>query len=112
MDIVVEQRAPATIVRITGSVDGLTADTLLATLQQQLAAGNVRLIGDLSGVSYTSSAGLRALLATVKQARQQGGDFRLAAVMPPVHKVLEMSGFTSILKMYADVDLALASFPA
>jgi anti-sigma B factor antagonist len=112
MDIVVEQRAPATIVRITGSVDGLTAETLLAALQQQIDAGNVRLIGDLSGVNYTSSAGLRALLATVKQARQHGGDFRLASVLPPVHKVLEMSGFTSILKMYADVDLAVASFPA
>ncbi|HEV7993249.1 MAG TPA: STAS domain-containing protein [Gemmatimonadaceae bacterium] len=112
MDIVVEQRAPATVVRITGSVDGLTADTLLATLQQQIDAGNFRLIGDLSGVSYTSSAGLRALLATVKQARQRGGDFRLAAVLPPVHKVLEMSGFTSILKMYADVELAVASYPA
>ena len=59
MDIVVEQRTPATIVRISGSVDGLTADTLMATLQQQIDAGNTRLIGDLSGVSYTSSAGLR-----------------------------------------------------
>ena len=112
MDIVVEQRTVTTVVRITGSVDGLTADALHATLQQQIDAGNIRLIGDMSGVSYTSSAGLRALLATVKHARQQGGDFRLAAVMPPVHKVLEMSGFTSILKMYDDVELAIASFPA
>jgi anti-sigma B factor antagonist len=48
----------------------------------------------------------------VKQARQQGGDFRLAAVHPPVHKVLEMSGFTSILKLYTDVELAVASYPA
>jgi anti-anti-sigma factor len=112
MDIVVEQRAPATIVRITGSVDGLTADALLGALQQQIDAGNFRLIGDLSGVNYTSSAGLRALLATVKQSRQHGGDFRLAAVAPSVHKVLEMSGFTSIIKMYDDVDLAVASFPA
>jgi len=87
MDIVVEQRAPTTVVRITGSVDGLT-------------------------VSYTSSAGLRALLATVKQARSAGGDFRLAGVLPPVHKVLEMSGFTTILKLYTDVDGAVASYPA
>jgi anti-sigma B factor antagonist len=112
MDIVVEQRAPATVVYISGSVDGLTADLLMSTLQQQIDAGNTRLIADLSGVSYTSSAGLRALLATVKQARQQGGDFRLAAVHPPVHKVLEMSGFTSILKLYTDVELAVASYPA
>ena len=112
MDIVVEQRAPVTVAHITGSVDGLTADALTAALQQQIDAGNTRLIADLSGVSYTSSAGLRALLATVKQARQHGGDFRLAAVQPAVHKVLEMSGFTSILKLYADVELAIASFPA
>jgi anti-sigma B factor antagonist len=112
MDIIVEQRTLTTVVRITGSVDGLTADTLMATLQQQIDAGNTRLIADLSGVSYTSSAGLRALLATVKQARSAGGDFRLASVMPPVHKVLEMSGFTTILKLYPDVELAIASFPA
>jgi len=112
MDIVVEQRAPATVVRISGSVDGLTADTLMATLQQQIDAGNTRLIADLSGVSYTSSAGLRALLATVKQARSAGGDLRLAGVLPPVHKVLEMSGFTTILKLYSDVDGAVASYPA
>ena len=85
---------------------------MIFQVQQQIDAGNFRLIGDLSGVSYTSSARLRALLATVKQARQRGGYFRLAAVMPSVHKVLEMSGFTSILKMYPDVDLAVASFAA
>jgi anti-anti-sigma factor len=112
MDVVVEQRTVTTVVRITGSVDGLTADALLAALQEQIEAGNTRLIADLSGVSYTSSAGLRALLATVKQARSAGGDFRLASVMPPVHKVLEMSGFTTILKLYPDVELAVASFPA
>ena len=55
MDIIVEHRTPTTVVRITGSVDGLTADTLMATLQQQIDAGNTRLIADLSGVSYTSS---------------------------------------------------------
>jgi anti-sigma B factor antagonist len=112
MDIVVEQRTVTTVVRIIGSVDGLTADTLMATLQQQIDAGNTRLVADLSGVNYTSSAGLRALLATVKQARSAGGDFRLAGVLPPVQKVLEMSGFTSIIKLYADVDLAVASYPA
>jgi hypothetical protein len=31
-------------------------------------------------VDYTSSAGLRVLLAVVKEARSRGGDVRLAAV--------------------------------
>lgn len=110
MDISVEQCPAATIVRITGSVDGITAEALLTALQAQVNDGNVRLVGDLTGVSYTSSAGLRSLLATVKLARQKGGDFRLAGAVPAVHRVLELSGFTSIIKMYDAVDDAVASF--
>ena len=112
MEVTVERMAVATVVRIMGSVDGLTAETLQGALRSQVEEGNVRLVGDLSGVDYTSSAGLRALLATLKAARLQGGDLRLAAVQPNVHRVLDLSGFTSILKLYGDVDAAVASFGA
>ena len=110
MNISVEQHTLATVVRIEGSVDGTTADQLLTALQAELDAGHFNLVADLSGVSYTSSAGLRSLLATVKLARQRGGDFRLAGAVPAVHRVLELSGFTSILKMFGTVDAAVASF--
>jgi anti-sigma B factor antagonist len=112
MNIIVEKTDSATIIRITGSVDGLTADTLLTALQSEIDGGNVHLVADLTAVEYTSSAGLRALLATVKSARQRGGDFRLAGAQAPVHRVLEMSGFTSILKVYGGVDAAVASYSA
>ena len=112
MEVIVEQRGAVVLVRISGSVDGLTADGLQTNLSAHIAGGATRLVGDLSGVDYTSSAGLRALLAALKATRQLGGDFRLAAVQPPVLRVLEMSGFTSILKLYPDVDAAVASFGA
>ena len=112
MDISIEPRGAATIVRIVGSMDGITADTLLLALQQQIDAGNVRLVADLTDVAYTSSAGLRSLLATVKLARQRGGDLRLGGAIPAVHRVLELSGFTTILKMYGAIDDAVASFSA
>lgn len=112
MQISVEHRAPATVVRIVGDVDGRTAETLLAELQARVGEGHVRLVGDLSGVKYTSSAGLRALLAVLREARRGGGDLRLAAVHAPVLKILELSGFTTILKLYDDVDGAVASYSA
>ncbi len=110
MQIESEPRATALIVAIQGSVDGLTADTLMETLEAYVDDGHTRLVADLSGVDYTSSAGLRALLATVKRARSGGGDLRLAAVQPNVRKVLDLSGFTSILKLYDTVDAAVESF--
>jgi anti-sigma B factor antagonist len=112
MEVLVNSFNGATVVRINGIVDGMTADALLGTFQKQIALGNTRIVGDMSGVEYTSSAGLRALLATVKEARMNGGDLRLASVGGGVHRVLELSGFTSILKLYGDVDSAVASFEA
>jgi anti-sigma B factor antagonist len=110
MDVTFEDRGSTVVARVAGSVDGLTAEALQGAFKAQVDEGRVRLVGDLSGVSYTSSAGLRVLLATLKAARQQGGDLRLAAVQPQVLKVLDLSGFTSILKLYDDVPAAVASF--
>jgi anti-anti-sigma factor len=99
-----------TVIEITGSVDSLTSERLIGALSDQLSQDRVRLVADLSGVEYTSSAGLRALLITLKDARRRGGDFRLASVRPPVMRVLELSGFTSILNLFPDVEAAVASF--
>ena len=107
MDATVEKVGNVALVRVSGSVDGLTADSLQTTFREQVESGSARVVG---GVEYTSSAGLRALLATVKLARQQGGDLRLAAVQPAVLRVLDLSGFTTILKLYPDVEAAVESF--
>ena len=111
MEIRVENRGPVGIVSIDGSVDGATAADLVFALREQVTAGTVQIVADFAGVDYTSSAGLRALLEMVKEARQHGGDLRLAAVRREVLRVLDLSGFTSILQVYPDVDSAAASFP-
>ena len=110
MEIQDKQVNGITIVRLDGDIDALSAPKVTEYISGLVAKGNSRLIADLSGVSYTSSAGLRMLLGAVKEARIQGGDLRLAAVQPDVLKVLNLSGFTNILKIFNGVDSALASF--
>jgi anti-sigma B factor antagonist len=110
MDVVVERHGEIAVVSVSGNIDATTAPNLATALVAQIEQGNIRLVADLSGVAYTSSAGLRALLGTVKQARQLGGDFRLAGVRPTVLRVLELSGFTSIIKYFPDVPGAVESF--
>lgn len=110
MDIKEKKVDAATIVSLTGSIDALTAPKITEFFQAQVAAGNVKLVVDFSGVDYTSSAGLRVMLGAIKETRAQGGDMRLAGVRPDVLKVLKLSGFTNILKMFDGVDAAVASF--
>ena len=110
MEASVEQRDGVVTVHIAGSVDGTTADSLQQVFARELEAGHHQLIADFGAVDYTSSAGLRVLLGTVKRARSGGGDLRLAGPNPDVRKVLDLSGFTSILKVFETVDDAVQSF--
>ena len=73
-----------TVAAIRGSIDSLTAEQLMAAFATTVNAQMPRLVADFREVVYTSSAGLRALLAALKDALRQGGDFRLAAVQPAV----------------------------
>ncbi len=111
MQISIAQHDHVTVVSVAGSIDALTADTLVSALLNELSSGRTRLVAHFAEVEYTSSAGLRVLLTTLKDARQRGGDLRLAEIRPNVKQVLELSGFTSILKCFADVPSAVASFP-
>lgn len=112
IEVVAAQHGEVCVVAITGSIDALTADQLVDALGAQLRDGKTRIVADFAAVEYTSSAGLRVLLTTLKDARQRGGDLRLASIRPNVKQVLELSGFTSIIKCFADVPAAVSSFGA
>ena len=109
LEIDMERTTEITVARVTGTVDSLTAPDLLTAFEQEIDGGSARLVVDLSGVDYMSSAGLRSLLGAVKKARSVGGDVRLAAPQPNVFRVLDMSGFTGILKCFDDVASAVES---
>ena len=108
--IAIEERGDVSVVRIGGSVDGLTAGDLLDRFTAELARGRTRLVGALADVEYTSSAGLRVLLTVLKDARGRGGDLRLAAVGREVYRVLDVAGLSGIVRIFDDVDAAVASF--
>lgn len=110
MEVTVVQLEPVTVVAVQGSVDSLTAESLTVALSEHVSSGRVKLVADFSGVHYTSSAGLRSLLMTLKASRKAGGDFRVAAVQPNVLSVLSMSGFTNLIKVFDDVPTAVSSY--
>jgi anti-anti-sigma factor len=99
-----------TIVGVNGSVDALTAPDLARAIVDEIAEGHVYLVVDLTGVEFMSSAGLRTLLGAVKETRSQGGDLRIASTNPGIDKLLKMSGFHNIAKVFTSNVDAVASF--
>lgn len=106
----VTQDNNSTIVAVTGTVDALTAPDLAKVLTNQIAEGHVNLVVDLISVEFMSSAGLRTLLGGVKESRSNGGDLRIASTNPGIDKVLKMSGFHNIAKVYSSQSEAVSSF--
>lgn len=113
MEITAHVEGPVSIVTFAGHLDVAAAPQVTAFFDQHLQAGQVKVVADFAQLAYLSSAGLRVLLASVKEARRRGGDIRLAAVVSEdVDKVLRMSGFNNILKVFPDTAQAAASFAA
>jgi len=110
MEIKDRQVDDVTVITLGGSIDAMTAPKITEFIQELIAKGNIKLVVDMNGVDYTSSAGLRVLLGAIKETRAQSGDLRLTGVQSDVKKVLTLSGFTNILKMFDDLDLAVASY--
>ncbi|SLM28923.1 Stage II sporulation protein [Desulfamplus magnetovallimortis] len=110
MDVNIKQSGSISIVSVTGRMDAITADSATTVLNEQVQSGNKSIVLDLSGVDYMSSAGLRVVLTILKAARKDGGDLYIADAQKGVADVLEISGFSNLLKIFDTVDEAVAEF--
>ena len=110
METDIRHENKVTTVSVNGSVDALTAAQLTETIKKQIEDGHSSLVVDLSGLAFMSSAGLRSLLGAVKETRSHGGDLRIVSTNPGIDKVLKMSGFHNIAKVFTSQADAVASF--
>ncbi len=107
MEIKTAQRENATIVSITGRIDTATAPELEQAINREIESGHRKLLLDFSAVPYISSGGLRVLLATAKKLRNAPDGFALCNLSAEVHKILKLTGFTTIFSIYPSEGEAL-----
>ncbi|MEW6083057.1 MAG: STAS domain-containing protein [Chloroflexota bacterium] len=100
----------ASIVTVDGRVDSETAPDLDSALSKLLANANNKIVLNLQGVDYFSSAGLRALVKALKSAQGSGGDLRLASVSQPIEVILRTVGMMQMFKMFPTSEEAAAGF--
>jgi len=84
----------------------------LHPLLDQALAKRQRIVVDLSGLEYVSSAGLRCFMLAAKQAGAQGGKIVLAALRPVVAEIFEISRFDMVFELHPSVREALAAVSA
>ena len=79
-------------------------------MEEELRSGHCRLVADCSGLDYISSAGLGVFMIFIDQAREAGGDIRLAAIQPKVYQIFDVLGFPALFDIQPAVEDAVARF--
>jgi anti-sigma B factor antagonist len=88
-----EKEGEATLIRVSGSINTQTAEDFRAAIKG--AQPTTKLIIDLTGVDYISSAGLRVFLWA--NGLFPAGSFVVRHPCPEVQEVFTMTGFSSFL---------------
>jgi anti-anti-sigma factor len=108
MDIAETRQGLVFVVAPAGRADSTTSDALEQALTKAIDAGELRLVVDLEGVSYISSAGLRVLLIVAKRLKTQRGTLVLCALTDAVRQVFDLAGFLPLFLVEPTRDLAVA----
>ena len=95
MTIEIKRNAEETIIELVGRLDTTTAPALDKTINNDIV-DTKKLVLDVKGLEYISSAGLRVLLGAQKK-MQKLGSMKVIHVCEEVMEVFEMTGFADIL---------------
>jgi anti-sigma B factor antagonist len=96
-------------VDLDGRLDASNAQTLKESLEQLIDGGITQLVVDLTKVPFIDSAGLAALVSTLKATRRAGGNVLLTGVQPQARTVFSLTMLDQVFAIHPSVEDALDS---
>ena len=99
------------VIKVQGRIDSATAPKFAEKMNDILENGRYRIVVDLDGMDFISSAGLRVLISTQKTCKRYNrGEVVLANVPETIMASLELAGFTPLFKIFNDAVSAVGNF--
>lgn len=109
MEIYTDDVNGVLVVTVEGELDGHTAPVAQDQILPQIQNG-VRMVLNMTNLSYMSSAGARTLLLIYRQITQAQGQVILAGMVEDIQDMLSATGFLDYFQLAASVDDALAIY--
>lgn len=111
MEVTTKKFRNCDMVSVKGRVDSSTAPQFSQALESVTGTGRYKIVMDMSGLEYMSSAGFRALLASQRLCKRYNrGEIVLASVPVRIQEALELAGFNELFKSFADPIDAVGNF--
>jgi len=108
MEVSTKQFKHCDLLMVKGRVDSATAPKLGEALEAITNESRFKIVIDMTGLEYMSSAGFRVLIAAQRNCKRFGrGEVVLTCVPAVIHSALELAGFTSLFRIFPDVTTAV-----
>ena len=107
MNLSESKQGDVTILAAQGKLDAMSSPELDKRLSSMVESGIRRIVLDLVGLDYISSAGLRVFLSAAKRLKQAHGKLALANLSAQVQQIFDIAGFESILPVFKTVNEAV-----
>ena len=98
------------VLKAEGFIDASTCADLEKAIEKLVKENKFKIVIDLSGVEFISSAGWGIFMAFLKKIRAAGGDLRIASMVEKVEKVYRLMEFDSFFDSFVSAYEAVLSF--
>lgn len=112
MKIEREVHGGVAVLNLKGEFDSFVVSAFLEEIESAAAAGQTRVVLDMSGVKFIMSTAIGAVVKARKTLRGMGGDLVVARPSAFVADVLESLGLTRVLSIFGDVAEAVGALGA
>ena len=111
MNLTTVEKNGVIIITLDGAIlGGPEASALNTELHRMIAAGSLRAVIDLSGVSLMNSSGLGMLISSYTALKNAGGELRLAGANEKIRTLLTIAKLQGIFRSLPTVEEAVVSF--
>jgi anti-sigma B factor antagonist len=110
MDLSFRDDSGITIIKVVGELDETCSSGFTQLFDRLIDEGRRTFVINLEGVNFIDSSGLATLVRCFKQVRNAAGNICLAALQPPVHRVLELTRLDRAFEIRPDIPQAVRFF--
>lgn len=100
METLVEEKGEVVVVRLKGRLDAASSPQVEKKINAIIESGHFKLLLNLAGVDYLSSAGMRLMLSVSKKLKHLEGKVVACNLSDEVLEVIKMAGFNQVLELY------------
>ena len=111
-ELVVESRQcdEVTLIYPRGFINAHTVRLFEGEIQKALDDQRFKIVVNCAELAYIASAGLGAIMGSIEEIRENGGDLRLSELNETVLNIFEILGFNHLYRIFPSEVEAIMSF--